>query len=233
MQTETSSASPAQRTLRRTGSRAKGERSRQNILEATLVVIAKRGLHGATHRAIAAEAGVPLSLTTYFFSSLNDLLEQAFDFLVCKGSMEHELLLNHLENLLAVFPLDAENPDSREALCRNLTDLLTDFVEYIVSKQSVCVIVELNFLNLYFIDASLRGKAQHHRDRMVQRLASLLHPVAANPRQVSTDAALLLGTLHRLELECLSSGDIPPSRDTLAAQIERQLGLILGSTIPA
>ncbi len=45
-------------------------------MRATLVVIAAHGTAGVTHRAVAAEAGVPLSATTYWFSSRDDLLEE-------------------------------------------------------------------------------------------------------------------------------------------------------------
>ncbi len=56
---------------------ARGERRREAILEAALRVIAKRGVSAVTHRAIASEARVPLSSTTYYFESLDELLEAA------------------------------------------------------------------------------------------------------------------------------------------------------------
>lgn len=48
------------------------------ILDATLDVIADRGVAGTTHRHIAARAGVPLGSITYHFASLTDLQTQAF-----------------------------------------------------------------------------------------------------------------------------------------------------------
>ena len=44
------------------------------ILEAALRVIAERGVEAVTHRAVADAAGVPLSATTYYFESLDELL---------------------------------------------------------------------------------------------------------------------------------------------------------------
>ena len=55
----------------------KGERRREEILRATLRLIGLRGADAVTHRAVAAEAGVPLSATTYYFASKDHLLEQA------------------------------------------------------------------------------------------------------------------------------------------------------------
>lgn len=56
------------------------EARREAILRATLSVIAARGTDGVTHRAVAAEAGVPLSATTYWFSSRDELLEETLRF---------------------------------------------------------------------------------------------------------------------------------------------------------
>jgi DNA-binding transcriptional regulator YbjK len=56
----------------------KGERRREEILRATLKLIGAHGADSVTHRAVAEEAGVPLSATTYYFASKEDLLEQTF-----------------------------------------------------------------------------------------------------------------------------------------------------------
>ncbi len=54
----------------------KGEQRREEILRATLRVIGAHGADAVTHRAVAAEAGVPLSATTYYFESKEQLLQQ-------------------------------------------------------------------------------------------------------------------------------------------------------------
>jgi DNA-binding transcriptional regulator YbjK len=56
----------------------KGERRREQILRAALQVIGGRGVDAVTHRAVAREAGVPVSATTYYFESREQLLEQSF-----------------------------------------------------------------------------------------------------------------------------------------------------------
>lgn len=55
----------------------KGERRREEILRATLRLIGARGVDSITHRAVAEEAGVPLSATTYYFASKDQLLEES------------------------------------------------------------------------------------------------------------------------------------------------------------
>jgi DNA-binding transcriptional regulator YbjK len=55
---------------------------REVVLEATLRVIARSGVDAATHRAVAAEAGVALASTTYHFTSKSDLVRQALELVI-------------------------------------------------------------------------------------------------------------------------------------------------------
>jgi DNA-binding transcriptional regulator YbjK len=56
---------------------ARGERRRQAIIQAALRLISERGVDAVSHRAVAEAAGVPLASTTYYFESLDELLEGA------------------------------------------------------------------------------------------------------------------------------------------------------------
>lgn len=77
------------RTIVRTWSDIEGESVRKGkpndperrtrILRAALAVIASEGVHAATYRRIAAQAGVPLGSTTYYFSDLETLIVSAFE----------------------------------------------------------------------------------------------------------------------------------------------------------
>ena len=51
---------------------------RERLITTALDVIAEHGTAGASHRAIARAADVPLGSTTYHFSSLDELLAAAF-----------------------------------------------------------------------------------------------------------------------------------------------------------
>ncbi|GAA5187924.1 hypothetical protein GCM10023322_37380 [Rugosimonospora acidiphila] len=59
------------------GRRARGAARRGQIVEATLRLIETGGVAAVRHRAVAAEAGVPLAATTYYFATLDDLLVAA------------------------------------------------------------------------------------------------------------------------------------------------------------
>jgi DNA-binding transcriptional regulator YbjK len=56
------------------GRKARGEKKRRAIVEATLRVIERDGVTGVTHRSVAREAGVPTTAPTYYFATLDELL---------------------------------------------------------------------------------------------------------------------------------------------------------------
>lgn len=56
----------------------RGEARREAIIRAALAVIGERGPDAVTHRAVAQRAGLPLSATTYWFESKEQLLQEAF-----------------------------------------------------------------------------------------------------------------------------------------------------------
>jgi DNA-binding transcriptional regulator YbjK len=59
------------------GRRAKGQRRRLALLEATLQVVERDGVAGVSHRSVTRQAGLPSSAATYYFDSIDSLLEAA------------------------------------------------------------------------------------------------------------------------------------------------------------
>ena len=57
---------------------------REEILRAALRLIGSRGMHHVTHRDVAAEAGVPLGSTTYYFATKEELLTEALRLFVAE-----------------------------------------------------------------------------------------------------------------------------------------------------
>lgn len=68
------SASAAAPGVRR---QARGEQRREQLLRAALRIVASEGTAGVTQRRVAREADVPASLPTYYFASIDELLEEA------------------------------------------------------------------------------------------------------------------------------------------------------------
>lgn len=94
----------------------RGAARRRELLEATLRVIGRGGLAGVDHRAVAAEAGVPLGSTTYYFKSKSDMVGQAFAHVAEQEALRLAEQRRSLE--------DAESADVPE----RLTDIVMDAV---------------------------------------------------------------------------------------------------------
>ena len=62
--------------------RPRGERRRHEILLAALGIVRERGTAAVTHRAVAERAGVPPATTTYYFDSIDELLEETLKLFV-------------------------------------------------------------------------------------------------------------------------------------------------------
>ena len=57
----------------------KGERRRYALVTAAAELLCEGGFDAVRHRAVADRAGLPLASTTYYFSSLEELVEQAVE----------------------------------------------------------------------------------------------------------------------------------------------------------
>src|SRR6478736_3550731 len=57
----------------------KGERRRYALVSAAADLLCEGGFDAVRHRAVARRAGLPLASTTYYFSSLDDLIAKAVE----------------------------------------------------------------------------------------------------------------------------------------------------------
>jgi DNA-binding transcriptional regulator YbjK len=55
----------------------RSRRRRDALLRATIELLGETGAKSVTHRAVAERAGLPLASTTYYFESVNQLIEEA------------------------------------------------------------------------------------------------------------------------------------------------------------
>jgi DNA-binding transcriptional regulator YbjK len=76
---------------------ARGERRRRAIVEAALRLISRSGVDAVSHRAVAEEADVPLASTTYYFESLDELLEGALTLFVDEEAARLTALAERLD----------------------------------------------------------------------------------------------------------------------------------------
>jgi TetR/AcrR family transcriptional regulator, regulator of biofilm formation and stress response len=184
-------SSPVPRTRRR-----RGAKRRLELLEATLRVLAREGSSAVTMRAVAAEAGVPTTATTYYFESKQDLLlevwrlhaeREAARVAEAIDAMPVETSPKALGGEMAGFVHESLGP-GRDRLLAEIELLLE------AARQS-----ELEQLT--------RVWHQAIRERMRVRLSATNSP---NP---DLDARLVLAVMAGLELDNLASVDTATMAD--------------------
>jgi len=74
----------------------KGERRRYALVSAAADLLCEGGFDAVRHRAVARRAGLPLASTTYYFSSLDDLIANAVEHV---GTRETEELRDRVATL--------------------------------------------------------------------------------------------------------------------------------------
>ena len=94
----------------------KGERRRYALVSAAAELLCEGGFEAVRHRAVAGRAGLPLASTTYYFSSLEDLIAAAVEHV---GMQEAALLRNRVSTL-------SRRRRGAESTADVLVDLLVD-----------------------------------------------------------------------------------------------------------
>ncbi|GAA0506427.1 TetR family transcriptional regulator [Saccharopolyspora subtropica] len=92
----------------------KGERRRQALVVAAAQLLSEGGFEAVRHRAVAERAGLPLASTTYYFSSLDDLVSAAVEY---ESRQELAAGRARLDEL-------ADQPRSTDAVIELMLDLL-------------------------------------------------------------------------------------------------------------
>lgn len=182
--------------------RSKGEQTRQLILQGALSVIARDGLRGVTHRAVAAAAGVQLSLTTYYFKDIDSLIEQAFALFSEQARPNNELIWQELFIYLDQFSAaDLRRKSTREKICIDIAERATEILVNGVRAKPEGLAVEQVFFTAAQQAPGLRELAAEHRRSLLLPLVELLRRFNRDDPEI--DAELLLDTMTRLEYEAL------------------------------
>jgi DNA-binding transcriptional regulator YbjK len=162
----------------------RGTARRDVILRATLALIGERGIGDVTHRAVADRAGVPLSATTYWFASKEELLQETL-LLAAREEVER------LERVvLELAPRELDVADWARAVARALAaDLEDDPAKHVAFVELVLEGTRRPWLR----DEVARW------DRAHLRLAELGLRATGSPDPV-TDAQLVVAAITGLLL---------------------------------
>lgn len=212
------SSTPQARPLRK-----EGQRRRRQIIEATLQLIARDGVRAVRHRAVAAEAGVPLAATTYYFRDMGQLLRDSFAyFAVQRAAAVTAVRATIAEHLQAA--RETAGPDAAEQLAERVSTALADYVLGQAGARDDRAI-ELAFRHEARRDAGLRALSLEQERQFAADIESLLQRVGS--ADAFADAQITLGVIYRLEAEAafsdLSEAEV---RRIVARHVHHLMGLV-------
>ena len=143
--------------------RSKGEKTRERILIAAIEVLALNGIKGTTHRAIASHAQLQLSLTTYYFKDIQELIEQAFRLnsfqILSRTDYTFETAFQFITT---INKKDLRKVVIRKELCLRLSTMTVDHLINNIQHQAVSLAVEQLMFTEGQISPQLRLLAQEH-----------------------------------------------------------------------
>ncbi len=208
-------------------SRQSSEQRRLAILRAALRIVVRDGVRGVRHRAVAAEAQVPLSATTYYFKDIHDLLADAFT-LYAKETMETfvDPFWHRANEQLRVFPPDIrEQPEQLQEMTRLLVDMGAEYIITRVTAHRDQLVMEYAFWYAALTDERMHDMALQHGRRLLGNFVQILEYVGANEPELG--AKSILSTVRRLEYEGMLSPTGSFTPDSVRQALRHQIRAVL------
>jgi DNA-binding transcriptional regulator YbjK len=166
------------------GHRASAQRRRDALLKAAAELSAELGAGAVTHRAVAARAGVPLSTTSYFFSSIDELVTEALR----TSAHGH---VDELDDVGRTVP--ADHVDAATAI--------SDAVTQTIGQDRTLAGSQVEYLLAAGRQPELRPCATEAVSRIVDRVCEQLESAGATQIEPAAWAIVALGDgamLHRM-----------------------------------
>lgn len=153
-------------------------------MQAAAELASEVGAGSVTHRAVAARAGVPLSTTSYFFSSIDELVTEA----LATSTTDH---IDGLDEVGRSVPAHAEDASTA----------IHEAVQQTLGKDGAEAINQVEFLLAAGRQPELRAQATEFVARLVDPIAEQLGSIGIADADRLAWALVAIGegaTLHRL-----------------------------------
>ena len=210
-----------------TRQRSKGELTREKILLATIEVLANNGIKGTTHRAIAQHAGIQLSLTTYYFKDINQLVQAAFqlnsEYLRSKTS---EIVGSVYYTLKNIDKNDLRKVSVKTDLCEKLSQMTANYLFTNVQQEAVYIAVEQLMNTTVKVNPKLKEIAKEHEISEMKPFTELAS--FFNKKDPDIDAQMMRTVFSQLQYYQLSLTPDKRSIEPMMKAIKKLLGWIMG-----
>ncbi|MGH9010866.1 MAG: TetR/AcrR family transcriptional regulator [Acidimicrobiia bacterium] len=213
------------------GAEPRQDRSRQRreaLLRAAIQLLGETGVKSVTHRAVAERAGVPLASTTYYFRSVNELIEEALKLHVAERVSE---LSGLADVALSVTGASATQFAERfaEVLVANPTPtLVAHYQMYLEAGRNPTLrpavadaLAAFEALTARLLAAAGARDPQAAAEAFLALLDGFAIHRLARPRDPEREAAALFTAMRALFLEQVMD---TAARDELHEQLRRPLG---------
>lgn len=207
--------------------RAGSEQRRQAILEAALTIIVREGIRAVRHRAVAKEANVPLSATTYYFKDISDLIADTFTLFAERAIKEViEPFKQQAFLLLSQFTQEslADAPE-RTRLIEQMAKMMAMFMDDELNNRRDHLIAEQAFLQEAMLDDRLRELANVYLQQQLEGLVLAAEQFGSKNAQL--DAELIHSTMLSIEQRLM----MQPTDDNLG-YIQQRITHLLDTLLP-
>lgn len=188
----------------RKASRQGSEQRRQDILDAAMRIVVRDGVRGVRHRAVAAEANVPLSATTYYFNDIEDLLTDTFAQYVERSAAYLARLWTDNEELLRQMAARGDrSPAARSRLADDIAQTTADYIHHQLRTRRDALMAEQAFRQEALLSPRLAELVRAHQGILLQGACQLLQVLGA--REPHEDAKVLTAIIGRMEYQGLLS----------------------------
>ncbi|MCJ8321377.1 MAG: TetR family transcriptional regulator [Colwellia sp.] len=206
---------------------SKGEKTKQHILNTTIAVLATQGIKGTTHRAIAKEANIQLSLTTYYFKDIQELIHQAFQLnsaqTIALASITWQNAFNILDNISIQ---DLEIAKVKQQLCDDFSTMASEYIFQKIINQANSLAVEQLLFTEIQITPELRTLAQQHKSALILPFLRLCQHF--NKQDPQIDADIMLTILTQLEYRHLAVPINEINKEELYLVTRRVIAWVIG-----
>jgi len=211
----------------RKASRQGSEQRRQAILDAAMRIIVRDGVRSVRHRAVAAEAQVPLSATTYYFKDIDDLITDTFAQFVERSAAQMAAFWAGTQGVLQelVGRLDGSER-ARRQLADEIAELAVQYVQRQLRDRRDHLIAEQAFQQEALLNPRLSDLVRAHRQILQQGVTHFFEVLGS--RQPEQDAVLLTATIMRMEYQGLLDGVEHLDSQGMLAILKRYMNLVLG-----
>ncbi|MFI7865785.1 TetR/AcrR family transcriptional regulator [Ectopseudomonas khazarica] len=211
----------------RKASRQGSEQRRQAILDAAMRIIVRDGVRSVRHRAVAAEAQVPLSATTYYFKDIDDLITDTFAQFVERSAAQMAAFWAGTQGVLQelVGRLDGSER-ARRQLAEEIAELAVQYVQRQLRDRRDHLIAEQAFQQEALLNPRLSDLVRAHRQILQQGVTHFFEVLGS--RQPEQDAVLLTATIMRMEYQGLLDGIEHLDSQGMLAILKRYMNLVLG-----